>query len=878
MAGCSRSCWWMAARVDMSARRWLSAIVFAVACLAAGAGNAAQARQPDTEGRRLDEALADLQREGLKLIFTSEVVRPTMRVRQEPRRSSPRRMLDALLEPHGLIARDGPAGTVLVVKNPRARMGPRVPVAATTPPTSLVTPPSAPTYAETIHVTDDAGSGHVEIPAIRALGGRDIRGIAGGFDNVHRTLAALPGVVAADELGSRIAVRGGAPDQNLTIMDGIEVHNPFRLVVPAEDLALVGLASTFNPDLVQRVELHPGAFDISYGDRLSSMLVVSHRDGSSAEAIQGALSMNLGSASLTLEGRLPKGADGSWLVGVRRSYLGFLAQPITNTRLPTFTDVHARAAWLPGPGRRLSIVALGGRERLRPSGDAAADARATAATDDALIGVTFDATLGRRGLWRGVASYSRFSDTLDALERSLDNSRGSNTPDSIASGGPFAFVARRRMGVGDLALRQQVWFALSGRHQIDLGVDVHELDTRWMWDLSGDRNLQQANGSSLRLGAMLPGTLDSERRTRRAAAWMAHRWHAARLSVEPGVRVDHSTLTGRLVASPRLSVAATLGGGWRVDGAVRLHTQSPGYEKMPQADYFLNLSDAARPRLKPERAVQAVAGVQRALRAGFGLRVETYYKRYTDLLAGRLESEAETAARLSHYDVPAALWPYLHRSAEITTQPVNGGRGYAYGVEAHVSRPSGPNHPLAGWVSYSFGLGRRTEYGVTRPFDYDRRHAVTAVGALRLGPRWDVSLTARAASGLPRTPARGVRLAVVADAADGDGDGNLTEMRPLLDAQGALVFQPDYGDVSNLSRARLPYFARVDTRLTYRPPWAGDRWAFYLDVVNLLNGPNITQIDTQLVHDPGAVRPRLVEIAHDRGIPLFPSIGVRFWF
>ena len=48
--------------------------------------------------------------------------------------------------------------------------------------------------------------------------------------------------------------------------------------------------------------------------------------------------------------------------------------------------------------------------------------------------------------------------------------------------------------------------------------------------------------------------------------------------------------------------------------------------------------------------------------------------------------------------------------------------------------------------------------------------------------------------------------------------------------------------------------------------------------MNLLNGPNITQIDTQLVHDPGAVRLRLVEIAHDRGIPLFPSIGVRFWF
>jgi TonB-dependent Receptor Plug Domain len=864
----------------MRPHTWLSAFAFAVASLAADAAPTAHDLQTQvaSEGRRLDEVLAELQRDGLKLIFSSEVVRPTMRVRVEPRRSSPRRMLDALLEPHGLIARDGPAGTVLVVKNPRARLDPRVPPAADKPPAFPRPPQSPHTFAETIQVTDDALMGRVEAHGVQVLGGRDVRDIAGGFDNAFRTLTALPGVVPADELGSRMAVRGGAPDQNLTIMDGIEVHNPFRLVVPAEDLALVGLASTFNPDIVDRVEFHPGAFDVGYGDRLSSVLVVSNREGSQATALQGAFSMNLGSASLTLEGRLPKGADGSWLVSARRSYLGALAQPIANTTVPTFTDVHARATWLPRPGRRLSVVALGGRERLRPPRDAAADAGASAAADDALLGVTFETSLGRRGLWRSVASYSRFSDTLDAFERSLDNSRGANSPESIASGGSLAFVATRRIGVADFALRQDVWFAPSARHQINIGVDVHDLDTRWMWDLTGDRNLHQANGSSLRLGAALPRRLDSDRRTRRTAAWIAHRWHAARLAVEPGVRLDYSTLTGRRVVSPRLGVTAALSGGWQLDGAIRLHAQSPGYEKMLQSDYFVNLSEEVSLGLKPERALQAVAGVQRAWPLGFTVRVETYYKRYTDLLGGRLETDAESTARLDDYDVPVELWPYVRRAAEITTAPVNDGRGYAYGVEAFVSRKSAPGSPLAGWVSYSFGRSRRTEYGVTRPFDYDRRHAVTAAGALRLGPRWDLSLTARVASGLPRTPSRGVRLSLVEDAADVDGDGNRAEKRPLLDATGLPVFQPDYGDVSNLSRARLPHFARVDARLTYRPPWAGERWAFYLDVVNLLNSRNITQIDTQLVYDPGAVRPRLLEVAHDRGIPLFPSIGVRFWF
>ena len=67
-------------------------------------------------------------------------------------------------------------------------------------------------------------------------------------------------------------------------------------------------------------------------------------------------------------------------------------------------------------------------------------------------------------------------------------------------------------------------------------------------------------------------------------------------------------------------------------------------------------------------------------------------------------------------------------------------------------------------------------------------------------------------------------------------------------------------------------------RLTYRPTWGGERWAFYADVINLFNGRNITQIDSMLVLDPAADQPRIVERAQDLGIPFFPSVGIRFWF
>lgn len=831
-------------------------------------------------GRRLDEALAELQRRGLKVIFSSEVVRPSMRVVSEPQLPSPRRVLDALLEPHGLIAQTGPGGTVLVVKNPRARPVKRSgPTLATTTAAPVEPVRPAPRYDETIQVVDSVTGGATSGPQSVTLRPLDVRDFAGGFENVFRTLAALPGVTGTDELGSRIAVRGGAPDQNLTVMDGIEIHNPFRLIVPSEDLALVGLASAFNPDTVDRVEFFPGAFDVPYGDRLSSLLVVKNRDGSQAEAFQGTSSASLGDANLTVEGRLPRGIDGSWLVSARRTYLGLMAERVTSTVLPTFTDVQARATWAPRPGRRVSFVALTARERLRQSTAATADAGSTAATDNALAGLTFETSLGGRGFSRTVASYSGFTDRLDAYERSFDNSRGANTPDSITSGGLLQFQVHRQIEVNDFAVRQGLMFVPSARHWLDLGAELHVLDTGWVWNISGDRSLQQANASSIRLGAALPSRLDSSRQARRGGLWVKDRWQlGAHVVVEPGVRLDYSSMTGAVAVSPRLSAAVQLGHGWRLDGAVRRHAQSPGYEKLLQADYFVDLSADASRGLRAERAQQAVLGVQRALRGGVSARIEAYYKRSDDLVVGRVETEAERLARLAVYDVPASLWSSVPTSPQITTWPVNAGRGRAYGVEAHVSRLSGSSTPITGWVTYSFSHAVRTDYSSTRPFDYDRRHGLTAAANVKVGPRLEVSLTGRARSGLPRTPVRGVRLSLIEDLADADADGNRQEFLPQRDASGAPVFQPDYGDVSLLNSARLPRFLRIDARLTYRPAWGGERWALFADVVNLLNTKNITQIDSTLAVDPGADRPRILETAQDRGLPLFPSIGLRFWF
>src|SRR5690606_1859030 len=131
-------------------------------------------------------------------------------------------------------------------------------------------------------------------PSTIAMAPRAVMNVAGAADNVFRVLQTLPGVAAVNDFDSRLTVRGGGPDQNLTVMDGVEIHNPYRLF---------GLTSAFNPETVDAFELITGGFSAKYGDRLSSILVVDNRPGSSAGAIGATAALGLTDGNVLAEGR-----------------------------------------------------------------------------------------------------------------------------------------------------------------------------------------------------------------------------------------------------------------------------------------------------------------------------------------------------------------------------------------------------------------------------------------------------------------------------------------------------------------------------------------------------------------------------------------------
>ena len=717
------------------------------------------------------------------------------------------------------------------------------------------------TFAETVEVVSPRPS--AERPSATPVASEEVLAVAGAIDNIFRALDTLPGVALTGDFGSRLAVRGGTPDQNLTVMDGVEIHNPFRLF---------GLVSAFNPETVERFELSAGGFGAAYGDRLSSLLVVDNRVGE--RDFSGSTSASVTDANVVFEGGAPGG--GSWLVTGRRTYYDLVAGLVTDQNLPSFADVQLQANWTFGPGHRLTILGLSSREnadfRLDDDDEDATSremGRFFSEAGNDLASLRFEALLGTSATSRTIVAWYRNSELLGVDARFESDARRSNNPDDGIAIGLTSLVFDRALAVRDLSVRQEFSLQVSPSHTLDTGIELHRLASGVDLTIAGDRNETVANPSSVRGGVGLPEALASSLDGTRGGAWISDRWVVTpRLSFEPGLRLDWSTINGDAVLSPRFAATVALGWESRLRVAGGLYTQSPGYEKLIQSDYFFDLSPDRIVTLRHERATHLVTGFEKDLGANVLARIEGYYKTFDRLIVGRLESEAARRARVGRYHFPVELAASVPAASQITSIPVNGGGGAAYGFDAYVVRDD-PAARLSGWLSYAWGRSDRETYGLRYPFEYDRRHAFNAVGQFRLASRWRVAATAQVATGFPYTPAVGVRVA-----ADEDANGRLV---PARDTIGALVYAPDLGGLDNLQRGRLPAYARVDLRITNLRGTPPGRWSWYIEVINLLNRDNPVEFQSFLEHDPDSLTPRVLQNP-TAGFPLIPSFGIRVRF
>ncbi len=140
-------------------------------------------------------------------------------------------------------------------------------------------------------------------------------GILGEAD-LMKTIQLMPGVQAGVEGSAGLYVRGGGPDQNLILLDGVPVYNVDHLF---------GFFSVFTPEAVKKVTLFKSSFPARFGGRLSSVIDVRTNNGD-MKKFHGAMSIGLLTSKFYLEGPLIRDRT-SFLISARRSYLDLLAKP-----------------------------------------------------------------------------------------------------------------------------------------------------------------------------------------------------------------------------------------------------------------------------------------------------------------------------------------------------------------------------------------------------------------------------------------------------------------------------------------------------------------------------------------------------------------------
>jgi hypothetical protein len=137
-----------------------------------------------------------------------------------------------------------------------------------------------------------------------------------GETDVIKALQLTPGVNSGTEGSAGMYVRGGGPDENLLLLDGVPVYNVNHLM---------GFFSVFNADAIKDVTLYKGSFPARFGGRLSSVVDIRMNDGNDKE-IHGNISVGLLSSKINIEGPLFYKKT-TFNVSARRTYADILVQP-----------------------------------------------------------------------------------------------------------------------------------------------------------------------------------------------------------------------------------------------------------------------------------------------------------------------------------------------------------------------------------------------------------------------------------------------------------------------------------------------------------------------------------------------------------------------
>jgi len=712
------------------------------------------------------------------------------------------------------------------------------------------------------------------------LSPKTTRVIPGVGEDVLRSLQTLPGVSAPNDFSSQLIVRGSGPDQNLIIMDNIEIFNPYRLY---------GVFSMFNPETLEDINLITGGFPSKYGDRLSAVLDVSNSEGNKTKYFTGQTNVNIANANLVFSGKLPfKNVPGSWIFSTRRSYYDLILGPFAkksglideSASFPSFEDFQGKVTFGPFKDHKFILNGIYSRDGVNIiPGDSRELEDSISVRDESsndVLGFAWHYAPNTEFLTKTTFSWYRNKGDAqfggELLDPVLD--RESYTPevrDSLRALGLFLGIGFKSQYTFRKYSIQNSTIFLSKLHKTEIGAGIDIMRTDLSFTLDLDERLRALVQNNPNFSAISNGQLDGKDYYRANVYVMDRVKLSQKLFTQVGARFDYFAINKKAYLSPRINLSYAVDKVTTVRAGTGLYYQSPGYEKLIDAQVFYDLSEEKAKNLEAERSVHFILGAERWLNNDLLVKFESYYKQFSNLIT----QEKLTGYRYEYYRYdPNNIDPsYMrdpknwYRSAtklpydSVTATPVNGAKGYSYGFEVYLEKKAvNPNTKLSGWLSYSLSFANRVRDGILTPFRYDQRHSVNIVANYKLLSWLELGARFNYSSNFPVTLPKGIRPRVVGDS---------LAVLPILNY---VQFDFDFGDASNILADKKPVYHRLDVRATAYTKFWGVNWAFYLDVVNVYNRQNVIGYDFYIDDN---LQVKLKKIGQ---FPILPTIGINARF
>lgn len=612
----------------------------------------------------------------------------------------------------------------------------------------------ASTYVEEVSVGGnrfrDAEPG---VASQSTLGSREILALRGLVaDDPFRAVQVLPGVSTGDDFKAEFAVRGLGPNNIGISIDGVDSPLLFHTVRGVQD---TGSLALINSDILESASLLAGPHPQRLNSHLGSRLDFSTRDGS-RERLTVRSMLSASAASTVWEGPLGSTKRGSWMFAARKSYIDWLLRQIDSTTDTTFgfTDGQAKITFDLSPRQSVRASLIAGRSLLRENEDPPDANTLDPAANTTLIGNL---------QWRFTPS-AAFTTTQQVYVVNADYRN------RVRDG------RTREEGFDrDLTWRgSAAWNPKSG-HLVEFGAQAQTLAMKRI-----DRRFTSTAERLL---------LDATGDTWSAAGWGHYRWTPNdRVSITPGVRLEHWELFDQTKASPWLLTEYEVRSGTKLKLSAGVQHQSPSLDAA-----IFTLPDVP---LVPQQATTIEAGIEQRIGSAMRVSLAAYQRREEH---GLRVIDGELRVENNRVFVPTD--PHLENVLTGDTK----------GVEVTLERRA--VNGLNGWLSYTWNDSRYDDpargghAAESFPSDFDQRHTVNAYVAYRWSGRTSLSARMRYGSNFPIVGYVG------------------------QDANGYFLGTERNG-------IRLPAYARLDLHADRTFTYRKSRLTLFVEVVNAMNRDN----------------------------------------